>query len=125
MKTDLIIGNQYFLISDSNSSRWNNGICTLLDYDGNRATIYKINTKTKVNVPTSQLYTVIKAIIVKTISENLKEGDIIDATLHKFIPSHTNNLCWYINGYHYDLEFAISLAEHRENKINEILYEDN
>jgi len=122
---NLIIGNQYFLISDSYSQKWNNGICTLLDYDGNRANIEKMNTKTKVNVPISQLYPVIKAIIVKTISENLKEGDIINTTLHKFIHDVSTKDCWYINGEHYELEVAISLAEHRENKINEILYEDN
>lgn len=72
-------------------------------------------------MPTSQLYPVIKAIIVKTISENLKEGDIIDITIHRF---HDED-CWYINNLHFNLECAISLAEHRENKINEILYEDN
>jgi len=122
MKIDLIIGNQYFLIADSSSQKWNNGICTLLDYDNERATIYKINTKTKVNVPTSQLYTVIKIIILYELTYH-KEGEIIDATIHYYEP--LNKDCWYIDGYHYHLDVAISLAEHRENKINEILYEDN
>ena len=120
-KTELIIGNRYFLISDSPSQKWNDGVCSLIEHNDFRATIYKFNTKSNVNVPISQLYPIIKIIIVKKISLNFKEGDILDSTIHNFL----DEPCWYINGYHYDLEYAVSLAEYRENKINEILYEDN
>jgi len=103
----LIIGNTYYLYSDSASQSWNNGECSLISFDGKkRALVFKLNTQTKFNVPISSLYSIIPFICIKEIRE-YKIGDIID------MPE-----CWF-GGIISDN--FIPLAIHREQKINDII----
>lgn len=118
---ELIINNKYFLICESISQSWNNGVCTLLSIYNGRATIYKEKTSTKFNVSLKQLYPLIKVILLRDITQTLKKGDIVDATIHFFaIDGYNPCYCWYIDK-RYPLAFAVSVAEHRDNVINEIL----